>query len=114
MTDNNEGKLVNFIAGVLIGSAIGAITGLLVAPKAGTETRHQLAEGLHDSQDKASKFLDEFKGSTEKLLNETRKTIEDKINLLTDSIKAGKKAAGDTKKEIAEPVEKKETEEQAG
>lgn len=109
--NNNEGRLINFIAGVLIGGAVGALTGLLVAPKAGAETRHQLAEGLHDTQEKASKFLDEFKGSTEKLLNDTRKTIEEKINLLSDSVKAGKKAATEAKKELSEPAK---TEEQSG
>ena len=102
--NNGEGKLVNFIAGVVIGSALGAFAGLLAAPKAGSETRHEILDGVHDTQEKATKLLDDLKNNSEKLLNDTKKIIDEKINLLSESIKAGKKAASESKKEIIESV----------
>ncbi|MFM7904864.1 MAG: YtxH domain-containing protein, partial [Microcystis sp.] len=42
MADNNKGNGGLFFVGVLVGSAIGVVTGLLVAPRSGKETRRIL------------------------------------------------------------------------
>jgi gas vesicle protein len=42
MADKNNGNGGLFVVGVLVGSAIGAVAGLLVAPRSGKETRRIL------------------------------------------------------------------------
>jgi gas vesicle protein len=60
--DNDESNVVLYmLAGVGLGAIIGAAAGLLFAPKAGTETREDLA----------NKFK-ELKGKTEEWISEQR------------------------------------------
>lgn len=42
MSDKRSGSAGAFVGGVLLGTAIGAVTGLLMAPKSGRETRQLL------------------------------------------------------------------------
>ncbi|MDJ0537715.1 MAG: YtxH domain-containing protein, partial [Microcystis sp. M53603_WE2] len=42
MADKNNGNGGLFVVGVLVGSAVGAVAGLLVAPRSGKETRRIL------------------------------------------------------------------------
>jgi gas vesicle protein len=62
MSDNDEKNVMLYmLAGVGLGAIIGAAAGLLFAPKAGSETREELA----------NKFR-ELKGKTEEWINEQR------------------------------------------
>ena len=47
---NGGGK---FILGALLGTVVGAIAGVLMAPKSGKETRHDIAEGAKKAGSKA-------------------------------------------------------------
>ncbi|MBW4661276.1 MAG: YtxH domain-containing protein [Drouetiella hepatica Uher 2000/2452] len=42
MSENRSGSSGIFVGGMLLGAAIGAVTGLLLAPKSGRETRQLL------------------------------------------------------------------------
>ena len=42
MSDGHEDKLVGFVAGLLLGAAIGATAALLSAPQSGRRTRRKL------------------------------------------------------------------------
>jgi len=44
----------NFLMGVVCGAAVGAAVGLLLAPKAGAELRHQIAETTNRLRHKAA------------------------------------------------------------
>ena len=46
-----------FIAGFIVGGAIGAITGVLLAPKSGEETRAMLADSAKDAMKKADETV---------------------------------------------------------
>ena len=62
MSDNDDKNVMLYLlAGVGLGAIIGAAAGLLFAPKAGTETREDLA----------NKFR-ELKGKTEEWIGEQR------------------------------------------
>ena len=43
-----------FLAGFIVGGAIGAIAGILLAPKSGEETRAMLADSAKDAMKKDS------------------------------------------------------------
>lgn len=71
MSDSDEKNVMLYmLAGVGLGAIIGAAAGLLFAPKAGSETREELA----------SKFK-ELKGKTEEWINEqkTKRTAKNAI-----------------------------------
>jgi gas vesicle protein len=51
MNGDNSGS--NFLAGLVVGAAIGAITALLFAPKSGREMRESLAEEGRKLRDRA-------------------------------------------------------------
>jgi gas vesicle protein len=45
---DDKNALVYLLAGFGLGALIGAVAGLLFAPKAGEETRHELADRMKD------------------------------------------------------------------
>ncbi len=54
--DDDKSVLVSVLAGIGIGVLVGAITGLLLAPKSGEETRDDLGKSLNDLSDKVSEL----------------------------------------------------------
>ena len=46
-----------FIAGMVLGGALGFVAGLIMAPKSGDETRSVLSERGQELRDKADEFL---------------------------------------------------------
>ena len=58
----------NFLPGLILGLAVGAIAGLLLAPKTGEELMKDLSEGYDDLKGKAAGWI-----------NETTEAAKDKI-----------------------------------
>ena len=52
--DEDRSVLVSVLAGIGIGVLVGAVAGLLLAPKSGEETRDELSKSLNDLSDKVS------------------------------------------------------------
>lgn len=79
MTNDHDEKnvMLYMLAGVGLGALIGAAAGLLFAPKAGTETRAELASRLK-----------EIKGRTEEWISERR------------ARKAGESGSGDPAEQV--------------
>lgn len=57
----NEDKngLIYLLAGFGLGALVGAIAGILFAPKAGEEMRHELTDKLKDAKDKTEDWIAE-------------------------------------------------------
>lgn len=51
---------VAFLLGAAIGGAVGAVYGLLNAPRAGAETRSDLTERWHDIEDRTEQSIAEI------------------------------------------------------
>lgn len=99
-TDDMRGNnFLAFFAGVLVGSIVGTITGLLLAPKSGTETRHQLSENMFDTQGKAKHILEGAKNNIGQSVELASKNIESTVSRVVDAFNAGSKAAQDSVKE---------------
>ena len=54
-----------FLAGFIVGGAIGAITGILLAPKSGAETRAMLADSAKDAMKKADATVKEIQSKAD-------------------------------------------------
>ena len=54
--DDNRSVLVRVLAGIGIGVLVGAVAGLLLAPKSGQETREDLGKSLNDLSDKVTEL----------------------------------------------------------
>ncbi|MCW5936312.1 MAG: YtxH domain-containing protein [Fimbriimonadaceae bacterium] len=57
--NDDKNALVYLLAGFGLGALLGAVAGLLFAPKAGTETREQLADRLKDLKGKTEEWIAE-------------------------------------------------------
>jgi gas vesicle protein len=75
MSDNGEEKsvLVSVLAGIGIGVLVGAVAGLLLAPKSGQETRDDLSKSMTDLTDRVT---------------ELGRTISQKVSTAVDRTKA--------------------------
>lgn len=80
-----------FVTGVIIGGAIGAIAGILLAPKSGEETRAMLAESAKETFDKADEKVKQIQSKAEDVVSEIQQKgeeIKEKLQNLIDSKKA--------------------------
>jgi len=56
---DDKNALVYLLAGFGLGALIGAVAGLLFAPKAGEETRHELADRMKELKSKTEDYVAE-------------------------------------------------------
>ncbi len=66
-----------FMAGLLVGGAIGAILALLYAPQSGEETRALLLEKTTEVKEKASVSTEEARRKAEEALRELRAKVDE-------------------------------------
>ena len=78
MSREDSGTNVVFF---LLGAAVGAAAGLLLAPKSGKETREQVADWLEDRRERSSEILHKLK-----------EAVPEKKEAFVAAIKAGKQA----------------------
>jgi gas vesicle protein len=107
MSDNNGGGSAGFfIAGLLVGAALGAVAALLFAPAPGEETRELLSQKGIELKGKAKELSDEAKERAEALEAQSRIVMEEKRARLQEAVEEGKKAAAKTKEELLGKLEK--------
>lgn len=78
--------LKNFIKGLLFGSTVGAVGGLLLAPRSGNETRKKLTAELEEAADTTldlNKSLQRF----QQAVVTTRQTAAETLPVLQDGLK---------------------------
>ena len=89
---------------LIIGALLGAATALLVAPRSGRETRDEIRAGALRLRDRAE---DAVRGVTDQV-NETiggvRGEVEGRIDAARDAFESGRRAARETRLEMATRV----------
>lgn len=77
MSKGNAGK---FVAGALIGAAAGAIAGILFAPKAGKETRKDIANKAKEYTEKGKEIAKKSEVAVKGAIKETAEKVADKMS----------------------------------
>jgi gas vesicle protein len=78
------------IGGILIGSAIGVLAGLLLAPQTGKQLRKKISRGTRD-------FKDDVVDSVSESIDTVRTQFNDKLNKLAANGKAALQSVTDKK-----------------
>jgi gas vesicle protein len=106
MANNKSGA---FLGGLLLGSAIGTVTGLLVAPRTGRETR----QFLRKSADALPELVEDLSSSlqlqADRLSESTLKNWEQTLNRLREAIAAGQAATQEEYASLNEAEESRPT-----
>ncbi len=79
-----------FFAGFIVGGAIGAIAGILLAPKSGEETRAMIADGAKEALKKADETVKEIQSKADDVVSDMQKKgdeIKEKLQNLINQHK---------------------------
>jgi gas vesicle protein len=89
MAENNAGSKVSFF---LVGLGIGALVGILFAPKSGEETRDYLNSKADEGRDYAQKKARELRERAEDLIERSKEIMARQKESLASAVDAGKDA----------------------
>jgi gas vesicle protein len=87
MSENNAGSKVSFF---LVGLGIGALVGILLAPKSGDETRDYLSGKADEGRDYAQKKARELRERAEDLIERSKEIMSRQKDALSTAVEAGK------------------------
>jgi len=77
--DEERSVLVSVLAGIGIGVLVGAVAGLLLAPKSGQETRDELGKSMNDLSDKITELGRNVSQKVTTAVDRTRATMAQKL-----------------------------------
>lgn len=69
-----------FFAGFIMGGALGALAGILLAPSSGDETRKIIFEKTSDVKDIAEESIQNIKSKTEVMIDDIQKKGDELLN----------------------------------
>ncbi len=89
MSDNNAGSKVSYF---LAGLGIGALVGILFAPKSGEETREYLTSKADEGRDYAQRKARELRERAEDLIERSKEIMDRQKEGVAAAVEAGKDA----------------------
>ncbi|MGB8542302.1 MAG: YtxH domain-containing protein [Candidatus Acidiferrales bacterium] len=89
MGDNNAGSKVSYF---LAGLGIGALVGILFAPKSGEETREYLTSKADEGRDYAQRKARELRERAEDLIERSKEIMDRQKEGVSAAVEAGKDA----------------------
>lgn len=98
MSENSSSSGFAFIAGLVVGGAIGAIAGLLFAPETGEETRKKVAEKSKEWADDFYNKFDDLKDSVNEVMEDVKKGTAE---VMADVKKGTAEVLDDVKKNVS-------------
>lgn len=90
MSNNRSGQ---FIGGLLLGSAIGLVTGLLMAPRSGKQTRQLLKKSVEALPELAEDISTSVQIQADRLSESTKQNWDETLSRLRTAIAAGIEAS---------------------
>lgn len=100
---NNTGM---FIGGMLLGSAVGTIMGLLIAPRTGRETRQILKKSADALPELAEDLSLSIQLQADRLSDSAQRNWEETLERLQEAIAAGVEASQLEAKNLKQTLEK--------
>ena len=88
MGDNTGSKVSYF----LVGLGIGALIGILFAPKSGQETREYLSSKAEEGREYAQRKARELRERAEELMERSKEVVSRQKEQLTAAVDAGREA----------------------
>ena len=89
MGDNQTGSKVTFF---LVGLGIGALVGILFAPKSGGETRDYLMDRAEEGREYAQRKARELRDRAEDLVERGKKVASNQKDSISAAVEAGRDA----------------------
>jgi gas vesicle protein len=89
VSDNNAGSKVSYF---LAGLGIGALVGILFAPKSGEETREYLTSKADEGRDYAQRKARELRERAEDLIERSKEIMDRQKEGVAAAVEAGKDA----------------------
>jgi gas vesicle protein len=89
---NDRNDAAGYLGWFFLGGMVGAAAALLLAPKAGRETRELLVERGGDVARRAQEFANEAQGRAGEWLDKSREIFEEQTQRLMSAFEAGKDA----------------------
>lgn len=80
------------IKGIIIGGLIGAVLGILYAPKSGKETREEIRRSSEELLEKAKEQFEELSQKVEKLAGKEKELLAEKKEKVKKALDAGVEA----------------------
>lgn len=113
MSENRSGSGGLFIGGLLLGAAVGAVTGLLLAPKSGRETRQLLKKSAGALPELAEDLSTSVQIQADRLSGSALRNWDDTLIRLKESLAAGIEASQRQRQELERLDPSAETEPQS-
>ena len=77
--DNDRGVLLSILAGIGIGVLVGAVAGLLLAPKSGAESREDITKAVGDLTDKISQVGQQVSTRVKQAMETGKQAVANKL-----------------------------------
>lgn len=103
MAKNNNGGA--FLAGIMVGGALGAIAGLLAAPRSGRETRRILKKSADALPELAEDLSTTIQLQADRLSDTAKRNWGDTLARLKEAIEAGVEASQLEVRDFQQPKE---------
>jgi gas vesicle protein len=95
---NGAGK---FFGGLIVGTAIGAVVGVLFAPRSGKETRQVLKRSAQDLPQLAEELGSNVQYQADRFTEQAQRTIDETLVRLQEAIATGQEASRKLQEELA-------------
>ena len=99
MSKNSDDSLI-FVMGTLFGFFAGVAAGIMFSPKSGEEIRQELKNIAKDVSGKTPSEVEIVKNAFSDNIVRLKYTIENQLNKINKTVKAGKMAAAKRKEEM--------------
>jgi gas vesicle protein len=91
MNEEHDGQLTAFLAGLLLGSAIGAAAAILTAPQSGRKTRKSIGKAAVGTRKRIGRTAGEIRRSTTDRLDDFADELKERVD---DAISGARKKLG--------------------
>ena len=89
----DKSSVGKFMAGFLVGGAVGAVMGILFAPKSGEEMRNEIKEHAKENYSKAQEAVAELQSRADDVLEDMKEKGDEIIGKIQDMINKQKETA---------------------